>query len=260
MVDVLETKRAATKFRILVCIAENQPAVSQGEIASDVALTNQAVSEYIRELVTDGHVEKEARSRYRVTNEGVDWLFHAADDVKRYADHVTEDILGGLREDAAIAATDLAAGQSVSLHVKNGLLEADENDNGSATGLTTGAAAKGTDVGVTGFQGVIDLDPGEVTVFQVPAIRAGGSSQIDATVLRDACRNADLVVCAGVEAVVATRTANITPDSWFAPGDVAADAAGRGLDVAVVATIDRVGGVTDALSDATIGYEIAELS
>lgn len=260
MVDVLETKRAATKFRILVCIAEHQPAVSQGEIANDVGITNQAVSEYIRELVTDGHVEKEARSRYRVTKEGVDWLFHAADDVKRYVDHVTEDVLGGLREDAAIAATDLSAGESVSLHMNNGLLEADPDTDGSATGWTTGAADKGTDVGVTGFEGVIELDPGEVTIFQVPAIRAGGSRTVDRRRLRNACLDADLVLCAGVEAVVAVQAAEITPDTWFAPGAVAADAAGRGLDVAVVATTDRVGGVTDALSDATIGYAVAELS
>jgi len=30
MVDVLDNKRAATRFRILVQIAERQPAVSQG--------------------------------------------------------------------------------------------------------------------------------------------------------------------------------------------------------------------------------------
>ena len=45
----------------------------------------------------------------------------------------------------------------------------------------------------------------------------------------------------------------------FAAGEVAADAAGRGLDVAVVATTDRAGRVTDALRDAGLAYEVDDL-
>ncbi len=259
MVDVLETKRAATRFQILVEIADRQPAVSQGEIAEVVGVTNQAVSEYIRELVDDGFVEMEARSRYRITKEGVDWLFKAADEVKRYADHVTEDVLGGLREDAAIAMDDVDAGDPVSLHVVAGLLRAQAGASGPATGRATAPATAGEDVGVTGFEGVIELDPGEVVVIQVPSIRAGGSREVDKTALADACQEAERVACAGVEAVVATRAAGIDPDTWFAPGAVAADAASRGVNVVVVATTDRVGQVTNALSDAGIGYSVSDL-
>ena len=97
MVEVLDDKRAATRFRILVEIADRQPAVSQGEIADVVGVTSQAVSEYIRELVEDGLVVKEGRSRYRVTNEGVDWLLRSATDVRRFADRVADDVLGGVR-------------------------------------------------------------------------------------------------------------------------------------------------------------------
>ncbi|MFW5903457.1 MAG: MarR family transcriptional regulator, partial [Halolamina sp.] len=100
MVDVLENKRVATRYRILVEIADNQPAVSQGEIADAVGVTSQAVSEYIRELVEDGLVDKEGRSRYRVTKEGVDWLFRASADLGRFVDHVSEDVLGSVQEDA----------------------------------------------------------------------------------------------------------------------------------------------------------------
>lgn len=259
MVDVLDTKRAATRFRILVEIAERQPAVSQGEIAEAVGVTNQAVSEYIRELVDDGYVEMEARSRYRATKQGVDWLFRSATDVKRYADHVTEDVLGGLREDAAIAMDDLESDQRVSLHVEDGLLRADPDTNGPATGRTTGSAAASQDVGVTGFEGVIDLDPGRVEVVQIPAIRSGGSAAVDRDTLREVCDAVDLVVCAGVEAVVSVQRAGIEPATWFAAGAVAADAANRGVDVAVVTTTDRVGGVTDDLSDASVSYAVSDL-
>ncbi|MFC7215512.1 MarR family transcriptional regulator [Saliphagus sp. GCM10025334] len=258
MVDVLDNKRAATRFRILVEIAERQPAVSQGEIAAEVGVTSQAVSEYIRDLVEDGFVEKEGRSRYRVTNEGVDWVFQAAGDVRRFADHVTEDVLGAMGEDAAIASADLEAGDPVSLTVEDGLLHAAPGDAGPATGVATTDAAAGSDVGVTSFEGVIDLEPGSVTVWQVPPVRAGGSQSANLEAIADGCGDADLVLATGVEAIVALHEADVEPATTFAVGAVAADAAEHGLDTAVVATTDAVGRVTDVLRDGDVTYEVLE--
>jgi putative transcriptional regulator len=42
----------------------------------------------------------------------------------------------------------------------------------------------------------------------------------------------------------------------FAPGEVAATAARRGLDAVVVATTDGVGRATDALRDADVDHEV----
>ncbi|MFC7045161.1 MarR family transcriptional regulator [Halobacteriaceae archaeon GCM10025711] len=259
MADVLANKRAATRFRILVEIADRQPAVSQGEIAEVVGVTSQAVSEYIRDLVEDGLVEKEGRSRYRITKEGVDWLLQEAADVRRYAEYVTDDVLGSVNEDAAVATAPIAEGDAVTLRMRDGLLHALPGDEGPATGIATTDADEGEDVGVTGFEGIIDLDPGKVTVFQVPPVRSGGSGVVDPGTLADACADADLVVAAGVEAVVALRTADREPDCQFAPGEVAADAAGRGLDVVVVTTGDMVGRATDPLRDAGTPYEVVNL-
>ncbi|NGM69769.1 winged helix-turn-helix transcriptional regulator [Natronolimnobius sp. AArcel1] len=258
MVDVLDNKRAATRFRILVQIAERQPAVSQGEIAEEVGVTSQAVSEYIRELVDDGLVEKEGRSRYRVTREGVDWLFRAADDVRRFADHVTGDVLGAMSEDAAIATDKIEEGDTVSLFLENGLLHAEPGDEGPATGIATTDATAGTDIGVTSFEGVMELEPGSVTVVQVPSVRTGGSRALDEETVTDACDAADRVVATGIEAVVACRHADVEPAVTFAVGEVAADAAEHGLEITVVATTDAVGRVTDALRDADVSYEVLE--
>ncbi|SFS70616.1 DUF7839 domain-containing protein [Halostagnicola kamekurae] len=258
MVDVLDNKRAATRFRILVQIAERQPAVSQGEIAADVGVTSQAVSEYIRDLVDDGLVEKEGRSRYRVTNEGVDWLFTTADDVRRFADHVTGDVLDAMSEAAYIATDDIEEGETVTLFVRDGLLHAKAGEEGPATGVATTDAEAGTDVGVTSFEGVMELEPGSVTVLQVPAVRAGGSRAIADEFVSETCDGADLVVATGVEAVVACRQAGTDPAVNFAGGEVAADAAERGLEVVAVVTIDSVGRVTDALRDAGVAYEVLE--
>jgi putative transcriptional regulator len=259
MADVLENKRAATRFRILAEIADRQPAVSQGEIADAVGVTSQAVSEYIRALVEDGLVEKEGRSRYTVTKEGVDWLLQAAGDVRRFADHVTDDILGSVQEEAAVATDDVAEGQSVTLSLRGGLLHATPGEEGPATGVATTDAEAGGDVGVTGFEGIIDFDPGTVTVYQVPPVRSGGAEAADAETLAEACESADLVAATGVEAVVALRRADCEPSTTFAAGEVAAEAAGRGVETVVVATADIVGRVTDALRDGNVAYEVSEL-
>lgn len=258
MSDVLEDKRTATRFRILVEIADRQPAVSQGEIADAVGVTSQAVSEYISELTDEGYVQKEGRSRYRVTNEGVDWLFGAAEGLQRFVDHVTEDVLGSVREDAAVATRPIEEGESVTLEMADGLLHATPDAEGPATGVATSDAAAGEAVGVTGFEGVIDFDPGSVSVLQVPPLRTDDRG-IDAGRLRDTCSAVDVVTATGVEAVVALRSVDVEPDSIFAAGEVAADAAGRGQDAAVVATTDGVGRVTDALRDANVDHEVYSL-
>jgi len=256
MVDLLESKREATRFRVLVEIADRQPAVSQGEIAEAVGITSQAVSEYIRELVADGLVEKEGRSRYAVTREGVDWLFGAASGIQRFLDHVTEDVLGGELEDAAIADAPIAEGETVTLSMAEGLLHAEPGEAGAATGVATTDAEAGAVVGVTGFEGVIDLEPGRVTVLTIPPVRS--SEAPDAGTVAGACEGADVVCAAGAEAVVALEAAGVEVATWLAPGEVAADAATRGLDAVVVTTTDSLGRVTDALRDEGVAYEVTE--
>ncbi|MFQ3318193.1 MAG: putative transcriptional regulator [Natronomonas sp.] len=256
MVDVLDNKRSATKFRVLVEIADRQPAVNQGEIADAVGVTSQAVSEYIRELVDEGFVDKEARSRYRVTKQGVDWLFQQASDVRRFADHVTEDVLGSMQEDAAFATDDIESGETVSLFIEDGLLHATPGDEGPATGIATTDATEGDVVGVTGFAGIIDLEPGDVTVYQISPIRSRHPEGSDE--LGETAGAADLVAAAGVEAVATLRKSGVEPGVTFAAGEVAADAANRGLDVVVAATTDLSGRVTDALRDAGLAYEVED--
>lgn len=258
MVDVLDDKRTATRFRILVEIAERQPAVSQTEIADVVGVTNQAVSEYIRDLIENDLVEKLGRSRYQVTNEGVDWLFQTASDVRRFVDHVTEDVLESVNEEAAIATDDIEEGDVVSLSIADGLLHATPGDVGPATGIATTDASAGVDVGVSGFEGVIDLEAGEVTIIQVPSVGNGGSGSLDADVLHDQAIDADLVLASGIEAIVSLRRADIEPATTFSVGTVTAEAAERGLDVLVVTTGDVVNRVTDELHDIEIQYYVRE--
>lgn len=256
MAEVLENQRAATQFRVLVAVAERQPAVSQGEVAAAVGVTTQAVSEHMQALSDRGYLRKDGRAQYRVTKEGVDWLLAQAASLRQFLEHVTGDVLETVREDAAIAQADIDAGETVSLSLVDGLLHAVPGDHGQATGTATTDAREGTDVGVTDFAGVIDMDPGTVTVVQVPAIANGGSRGLDPSRVATHCATADIVLAAGVEAVVMLDQADVAPQTVFAVADVATDAAQRGLAVTVVATVGTTARLIDSVTDAGIDYEL----
>ena len=91
---VLRSKRNATRYQILVQIAERQPAVNQQEIADAIGITAQAVSDYLQDLVDHGYVNKHGRGRYEVTKEGVDWLISQTDELRQFIEHVSEDVIG----------------------------------------------------------------------------------------------------------------------------------------------------------------------
>lgn len=257
---MLESKRAATRFRILAEIADRQPAVSQGEIAEAVGITSQAVSEYMQQLESEGLVEKQGRSRYRVTTEGVDWLLNEATEAQELLERVTEDILGGVKEDAAVATADIDKDQTVSLYIEGGILHAQPDGDSTATGIATTSATAGEEVGVTNFDGIIDLDPGRITILQVPTIRSGGSRAVDAELIKVRCADVDIIAAAGVEAIVTLDRLGIHIDTKFGVGNVAADAARRGLDVVIAATADTIGRVTDPLRDHSLTYEVEDVT
>ena len=71
MVEVLQNKNLATRFQILVEIAAMQPNIQQRHIAKKLNITPQAVSDYIKQMLGAGLLTSDGRSRYRVSNDGV---------------------------------------------------------------------------------------------------------------------------------------------------------------------------------------------
>jgi putative transcriptional regulator len=256
--SVLSSKRNATRYQILVEIAERQPAVSQREVAEEIGITAQAVSDYLQDLVSQGFVRKEGRGRYRVTKEGVDWLISRTEDLRAYVDHVTEEVVGGVDVETAIAADGVVEGETVSLSMRDGVLHATPGDAGSATAVAVTDAAAGSDVGVTNVAGVVGYDLGEVTVVSVPSVRDGGSAAIDAAPLSNLAPDHDLVAAAGTEALVATRNAGLDPDLQFGTAAAVEEATVKGLDVLLLVIPDQLSRHTDTLRDAGVSYEVVE--
>jgi len=255
---VLRSKRDATRYQILVEIAQRQPAVSQQEVADAIGVTAQAVSDYLQGLVAEGYVEKHGRGRYEVTNEGVDWLMSRTEALRDYVGHVSEDVLGRVEVDTALATARIDEGQPVSLSMRDGVLRATPGSAGSATGVAVTGADTDEDVGVTEFEGLVDYEWGEVRVVSVPRVHEGGSGAVDPDGLAERRTDTDLLAVAGTEALAAVRRADLDLDIRFGVPAAVAEAAHRGLDVLVVAAVTELSAVTDALREGDLGYDVID--
>jgi len=257
---VLRSKRTATRYQILVEIADRQPAVNQQEIADAIGITAQAVSDYLRDLVEEGYVTKHGRGRYEVTKEGVDWLISRTDDLDQFVQHVSERVIGQVEVETAVATTAITDGETVSLSMQDGVLRAVAGGAGSATAVAVTDAEAGRDVGVTNVEGVVDYDLGSVTIVSIPRVQHGGSSSVDPERIAGMTADHDLLAVGGVEAIAAAAAADVDPDIRYGSTSAVREAAAKGLDVLLVSTTDLVPAHTDTLRDQNLSYEVVDVA
>lgn len=255
---LLRNKREATQYQILVEIAQRQPAVSQREIADVIGITSQAVSNYLQELVDVGYVEKLGRGRYEVTKEGVDWLISRTDDLRSFVEHVSEEVIGRVDVESALATGEIEAGQTVTLSMADGYLHASPGTGDGATAVAIDDAASDQDVGVTDFEGVVDHEIGGVTAISIPTVRNGGSREVDPTLVEGEATEHDLLATAGVEAIATARRADLSPDIQFGTPEAVLEATMKGLDVLLLTSTDRLSEHTDRLREANVAYEVLD--
>jgi putative transcriptional regulator len=240
-------------------IAAHQPNIQQKEIAPRLGVTAQAVSEYIREMVRDGWLLSEGRSRYRVTKEGVDWIIQMSRELHNYAWFVSK-VVADISTTAAIADADLTPGQQVSLYMKDGILFAsDKLDGKNAKGVAVTRAEKGWDVGIRNIEGIIKLEPARVTVGKVPSVLNGGSRNTDLRRLDEEVKNVRLVGAMGIEALLALKAIGIKPDYFHGVREAAIEAAFCGLPFLIVCSEDKLTFVVQRLEEENLTYQIVDL-
>ncbi|HTY52430.1 MAG TPA: winged helix-turn-helix transcriptional regulator [Methanomicrobiales archaeon] len=256
LATILRSKSEATRFQILVEIAENQPAIRQQEIAGKLGVTPQAVSEYIRELVEEGMVSAQGRGRYEVTRAGIEWVVNHAEVLETYARHVRRDIIHQVSVWTALAAGNLKKGDTVGVYMENGWLYAGPGEGRSATGTATMDARAREDVGVARLSGIIEHREGTIQVCKVPRIERGGSRKVRREVLKEVAGRAKVVAAVGLEAWVALEQIGRKPDMFFGAREGVIEAAFHGLDCAIVIVDEEFTDFLKRLEAAGLGYAI----
>ncbi len=253
MTQVLHNKNLATRFQIMVEIAANQPNIQQKDIAQNIGVTSQAVSDYISKLEKDGWITSEGRSRYRITKEGINWMLKSLRQVQQYSISA-ERVLTNITTWAAIAAVDLGKSQTVSLMMKNGLLYASNRGGDGASGITADKAKEGEDIGIMDIQGIVSLNVGQITILEVPTIQNGGSKNVDFKKLKKGLVQGKLTAAIGIEAIVALRRIGIEPNYVYGVSQVAVEAARSGLPLFIVCIGSELLALLQRLNDENIKY------
>ncbi len=259
MAEILKSKNLATKFQIMLEIAANQPNIQQKDVAKKLDITSQAVSEYVKGLIKDGWLSSQGRSRYRVTREGVDWILRMARQLHSYSLFVSK-VVRDISTSPAVADEDLAPGERVSLHMRDGLLFASHvsGDEG-ATGIALAEARKGEDVGISNIEGVIKLETGRVTIAEVTDVKEGGFRNTDLVKLKDEVNRAKLVGIVGVESLIALRQIGVGPDYAYGVKQAAVEAAYCGLPFLIVCAENGLPALVQGLEEEGLDYTIVDL-
>lgn len=258
LANILRSKRETTRFQVLVEVAEHQPSIRQQEIADKLGVTPQAISEYIRDLSEDGFISAEGRGRYYVTHKGVEWVLNNAEILEAYARHVRRDIIHQVATWAAIADTDLKAGDSVGVYMKNGWLYAGRQPQ-TSMGMVTADAKEGMDVGVARLAGIIEHTEGSVDVAKVPRIERGGSRMVDRHKLQQLTKKADVVGAVGLEAYLALKNSGQVPDMFFGAREGVIEAAFHGMHCLMLIVDEEFTDFLKRLETAKLSYTIHEL-
>ena len=167
---VFKKKGELTKFQILAEIAKEQPHLRQKDIANELGITIQAVSENIKSLVDEGYVETGmGNAKYNITKRGIEKVKTDALNLRKYADNVLETMNTYKSVWPAIAREDMVKGETVWLEMENGTLYAGKDEKSAYAEVLKDAAA-GDDVALIKLGGTIKLKPGKVTIIQVPTI------------------------------------------------------------------------------------------
>jgi putative transcriptional regulator len=193
-----------------------------------------------------------------VTKEGVDWLISETEELRMFLDHVSEDVVGQVEIETAIATTNIREGETVSLSMGDGVLRAMAGSAGTTTAIAVTDAEAGRDVGVTNFEGMLEYDLGTVTAVSVPRVQDGGSSAVDTGTVSELADERDLLAVAGTEALAVVAAADLAPDIRFGTPEATQEAAVKGLDVLLVATTTRLSRHTDLLREQNLSYEVIE--
>lgn len=253
--------RINTRFRVLLEIAGRQPGVKQLELADALGITPQAVSEYIKELVSIGLIVTGGPLDYRVTKSGYQELIMGGRELKRATSSIFEEITNTIYALPAIASRDIQQGEKVSLSMVDGFLYAgDLRSEAVSWGIAIKSVKKGEDIGIKDIQGIISMEPGEIEIIKVPNIICGGSRGVDLEKLSSHLEGCKYIGAIGIEALVSLEKIGIKPKFFFGAKEASIEAAMHGISYKLAVVESELQDFMELLESRDIKYSIVTFS
>ena len=258
MVELLRSKNNITRFQILVEIAAHGSGIQQRGIAENLSITPQAVSDYIGQLTADKLLICSGRSKYQLTNEGVNWALNSLKELDAYVSRSFKAVYD-IAISPAIARGAIKKGEHIGLQMENGILYATHDNTAEAHGTAISDASVGEDVGISGVSGLIELKVGKVEILQIPNIQSGGSRNTNIDKLTNKIKGNKYIGSIGLEALAALKRIGCQPDYIYNVSGTAIDASRHGLSTIVICTEDETRTLIAALNEKGVEYKVSNL-
>jgi putative transcriptional regulator len=247
LMSVLRDKSRLTEIMILLSILKGNKKLK--DIAGDVEISMQGVSEYLRTLEHSGYLKNG-----KVTSKGMEFLCSSLEEIGEFV-HNANKVIGKIKVTEAIAGDNIKEGDKVGLFMENGYVHAYKRES-SSMGIAIMDANKGEDVGVKDLKGIMDIEYGKIYVYAMPDISQGGSRIINKEKIKDFIKNADkkIGVCGVVAKVALEGIADI--DFEFAAVNSAINAAYRGISTILFVSHEMLPYTLQTISESDVNYEV----
>ncbi len=244
---ILRDKSRITETMVLLSILKGNKKLK--EIAADVEITVQGVSEYIKSLESKGFVRNGM-----VTPEGMEFLYSSLEEIGEFV-HNANKVIGKIKVTEAIAGESIKEGDKVGLFMEDGYVHAYKRDS-SSMGIAIMDANKGEDLGVKDLKGIMEIEYGKIYVYAMPDISQGGSRIINKEKIKEFIENTNkkIGVCGVVAKVALEEIASI--DFEFAAVKSAINAAYRGISTILFVSHEMLPYTLQTIAESDVDYEV----
>ncbi len=248
---ILRDKSAITEMFILISLLRGRRKLK--DIADDVGITIQGVSEYMKILESQGYVKNG-----EITLKGFEFLTKAIEEIGDFLEE-SRRIIMHARTVEAIAGERIENGDDVGLFMEKGYLHAYKR-RASSMGIAINSANEGEDLGVKNLRGVLDIKYGKIKIYPLPPIEDGGSRAVDMKRVKkiiDGSKEYKIGVCGVVAHVVLSKLGKV--DFEFSSANAAVDAYYRGISSILFVSHEMLPHTIKILSEKGVKYELEKI-
>ncbi len=248
---ILRDKGKITEMLILLELLKGKRKLK--EIADEISITVQGVSEYMKLLEREGYWKDG-----KITPQGWEFLNSCVEELGEFV-HTANQIMERKKVTEAIAGEDIEKGETVGLFLENGYLHAYKKES-TSSGVALTSARRGEDIGVSNLRGIIHIDFGEVDIYAMPPVEEGGTRLVNREKLRALLRreSGKKVGICGVVAYLALR--DLTDiDFEFSAANSAVEAAYRGISTLLFVSHEMLPYVIKTIADRGVTYRVRDI-